>query len=306
MRILVLGAGGIGGYYGARLAQAGVDTTFLVRPGRAKQLARDGLVVRSPLGDFTVPVNTVTRDTVAAGYDAIVLSCKAYDLADAIEAIRPAAPGARIVPLLNGLLHLDTLDAAFGADAVLGGVAVIGVTLEPDGTVRHLNASHGFTFGQRTPHAAGFSAELAVEIARGGFDSRHSGEIMQDMWEKFAFLTTSAAMCCLMRGTLGAINRTTYGTSVMEDMLAECIAVAKAAGHEPREKFVQFARGALLDPKSPGTASMLRDLQRGGAVESDHVVGDMLARAHAMGMVAPTLKAAYTNLQVYEADRKAK
>jgi 2-dehydropantoate 2-reductase len=114
MRILVLGAGGIGGYFGGRLAAAGVDVTFLVRPRRAEQLARDGLVIKSPLGDLAIPVTTVTKETATPGYDAILLSCKAYDLADSIASIRAAAPGALIVPLLNGLLHLDALDAAFG------------------------------------------------------------------------------------------------------------------------------------------------------------------------------------------------
>lgn len=306
MRFLILGAGAIGGYYGGRLAAAGVDTTFLVRPRRARQIAANGLVIKSPKGDLALPVRTVSRETAGNGYDAVVLSCKAYDLDDAMASIRPAADGAKIIPLLNGLQHLDRLEREFGADAVLGGTAVIGVTLEDDGTITHLNRADGFTFGERHASQAEFCARLAPAIAMGGFESRHSQAIMQDMWEKFVFLTTNAALCCLMRGSVGAINSTEFGTSVIEDALAECTSVAVSAGFPPREAFSGFAAKTLKDPASPGTASMLRDLRRGGQVEADHIVRDMLRRALANGEKAPMLRAALTHLQVYQAELAAR
>ena len=160
MRILVLGAGGIGGYYGGRLAAAGVDVTFLVRPRRAEQLARDGLVIRSPLGDARLTVNTMLRERLEPGWDAILLSCKAFDLDDAIATIRPGAAGALIVPLLNGLRHLDALDAAFGPDQVAGGVAQIAVTLGPR---RHRPPSR--QAAALHPRAADGGAGRALRIA---------------------------------------------------------------------------------------------------------------------------------------------
>ncbi|MCW3473963.1 2-dehydropantoate 2-reductase [Limobrevibacterium gyesilva] len=303
MRILVLGAGGIGGYFGGRLAAAGVDVTFQVRPRRAEQIARDGLVIKSPLGDLQLPVKTVLRETAAPGYDAILLSCKAFDLDDAIESLRPAAPGALIVPLLNGMRHLDTLDAAFGAGNVAGGVAQIGVTLDADGTVRHLNRGQGFVFGERDAAQASRCAALAAVLAKGGFEPRHSHEILQDMWEKFVFLCSIAGMCCLMRSNIGAIARTADGISLMQEMLEDCAAVATAAGYAPRARFMEFSTKSVSDPTSTGAASMLRDVQRGGKVEADHVVGDMLARAKAMGRNATLLRAAYAHLQAYQAAR---
>ena len=174
MRILILGAGGIGGYFGGRLAASGVDTTFLVRPRRAEQLARDGLVIRSPVGDLKLAVNTVQRDTATPGYDAILLSCKAYDLTDAIDSIRPAAAGALVIPMLNGVRHLDTLDTAFGAGHVAGGVALIGVDMEPDGTIRHLAKGAGLVFGERQPAQAETCAALAPILADSGFEGRHT------------------------------------------------------------------------------------------------------------------------------------
>ena len=299
----MLGAGGIGGYYGGRLAAAGVDVTFLVRPRRADQLARDGLVIRSPKGDLQIRVKTVSRDTVTPGYDAIVVSCKAYDLDDAIETIRPAAAGAKIIPQLNGMRHLERLDAAFGAEQVLGGVAMIGVTLDADGTVRHLNRADGFVFGERSAAQAAFCADLAPIIASGGFEDRYSHAIIQDMWDKFVFLSTNAALSSLMRGPIGQIASTPYGISVALEMLAETSAAAAAAGYPVEPARDGFNRKWLTDKTSPNTASMMRDLVRGGDVEANHIVGDILERALAAGHPAPMLRAAHTHLKVYQALR---
>ncbi len=303
MRILVLGAGGIGGYYGGRLAAAGVDVTFLVRPRRAGQLATDGLVIRSPLGDAQVKVKTVLREQAASGWDAIILACKAYDLDDAIATIRPAAPGALIIPQLNGLRHLDALDGAFGAGTVAGGTTMIGVTLDPDGAIRHLNTMQRFSHGPRSPAQRDRLERLQAELVNGGFGPVLSDTILLDMWEKFIFLCTVATMTCLMRATVGQIVRTQEGAALMLETFADCTAAAEAAGYSPREPFLEDTRKKLIDPDSPMAASMLRDLQRGGAVEADHIVGDILARARAAGRPATLLRAAYAQLQAYEAQR---
>src|ERR1700722_4653430 len=121
MRILVLGAGAVGGYFGGRLAEAARDVTFLVRPARAALLAGPVLKGASLLGDFTVKPKTVTAERLDGPYDLLLLTTKHYDLDQAIEATRPAVgPQTAVLPLLNGLIHLDRLDAAFGAHAVLG------------------------------------------------------------------------------------------------------------------------------------------------------------------------------------------
>lgn len=304
MRLLILGAGGIGGYYGGRLAAAGVDVTFLVRERRAAQIAADGLVIRSPMGDLTIPVKTVTREAPGTGYDAIIVSCKAYDLEDAIAAIKPASAGAMIIPQLNGMRHLERLDAEFGAERVLGGVAVIGVTMTAEGVIRHLNKAQGFTFGARFASQESFCAALAPVMAKGGFDSKNSATIVHDMWEKWVFLATIAAASCLFRGTVGQIvSATPDGAGLIMGMLEDCAAAADAAGFAPRPGHREFTRKQLSDPASPGAASMMRDLVSGGRVEADHVVGDMLARARAAGRAAPVLAAAYTHLKVYEGSR---
>ncbi|MCC6719677.1 MAG: 2-dehydropantoate 2-reductase [Acetobacteraceae bacterium] len=306
MRILVLGAGGIGGYYGGRAAAGGADVTFLVRPRRAAQIAAGGLVIKSPLGDATVAAKTVLAEDIKPGWDAIILACKAYDLDSAIAAIRPAAAGARIIPQLNGMQHLERLDAAFGAEAVLGGTSGIAVTLDDDGTVRHLNAMATFGYGPRMATQAAFCDALQPHLAKGGFDLTNSPEIVQMMWEKWVFLCSIAGMNCLFRANVGSIvSATPDAAALMLQMVDECTAVATAAGHTPRPPADARARSQLSDPKGQWMASMLRDLQRGGAVEADHVVGDMLARAKAFGTPHTLLAVAYTHLKVYEAARAA-
>ena len=312
MRLLVLGAGGIGGYFGARLAAAGADVTFLVRPRRAAQLAANGLVVKSALGDLAVPVKTVTKEAPGSGYGAVLLSCKAYDLDDAIASIAPAARGtetgpaagsALIVPMLNGMAHLDRLDAAFGRDHVAGGVAVIGVTMEADGTIRHLNRAQTLIHGARTEAQRPAIAAFQAAIAPSGIEARASEHIMLDMWEKWVFLCSIAAMTCLMRSPVGPIASSPYGEELMLAMREECTAVATAAGYPPREAHREFTRKQLTDRASAMAASMMRDMDQGLEVEADQIVGDMLARARKAGHAAPLLAAAYTHLDVYRRRR---
>ncbi len=303
MRILVLGAGAIGGYYGGRLAAAGVDVTFLVRPRRAEQLARDGLVIHSPLGDVAVPAKTVLRETAGAGWDAIILACKSFDLDDAIATLRPIAAGALIIPQLNGIRHLDALDAAFGPDNVAGGVTLIAVTLDADGSVRHLAKVHGFAHGPRSPAQRARAERLQGELAKAAFAPVLSDNIMLGMWEKWVFICTLASLCSLLRGNVGQISRTQDGTALMLEMLDECAGVAEAAGYAPRARFLDDTRKRLTDRDSDFAASMGRDIQRGLPIEADHIVGDMLARARAAGQPAPLLRVAYAHLQAYAASR---
>ncbi len=305
MRLLVLGAGGIGGYFGARLAAAGADIAFLVRPRRAAQLAAAGLVVQSALGDVTTPVRTVSREAPGSGYDAILLSCKAYDLDDAIAALAPAAAGALVVPLLNGMAHLERLDAAFGQDQVAGGVAVIGVTMDADGTIRHLNRAQSLIHGARTAAQLPAIAALQAALTPSGIEARASATIVHDMWEKWVYLCSIAAMTCLMRSPVGPIASAPDGEALMLAMRDECTAAAAAAGYAPREAHREFTRRQLTDKASIMAASMMRDLDQGLEVEADHVVGDMLARARAAGHPAPLLAAAYTHLDVYRRRRAA-
>lgn len=302
MRVLVVGAGAVGGFFGGRLLQAGRDVTFLVRPRRRKALAETGLVIRSAHGDWQAPAPTVLSEEIGQPFDLILLSCKAYDLDSAMDSFAPAVGGGTaILPLLNGMAHLDRLEARFGADPVLGGLCKIGATLDAEGQIIHLNDPQLLVFGERDGSASSRIQAIEELMRPALFDKHSSDTILQDMWEKWIFLATLAATTCLMRASVGDTVRS-GGGDVPLDLLAEVNAVATAQGHPSRPEADGQARRFLDDPSSTMTASMMRDVERGGPVEADHVLGDLLARG--AGLDLPLLKLAYAQLKAYEARRR--
>jgi 2-dehydropantoate 2-reductase len=305
MRILVVGAGAIGGYFGGRLLQAGRDVTFLVRPKRAAELARDGLVIKSPNGDVTLKnPPAVQADKLAENFDVVLLSCKAFDLDDAIKSFAPAVgPQTAIIPLLNGMLHLDVLDKNFGRERVLGGLCAIAVTLSDKREVVQLNPMQSLNFGERDGKMSDRVRAIAEVFAGGNFGSVASERIIQEMWEKWVFLASLAASTSLMRTSVGNILAAPGGREFMLGMLDECSAVATAEGHAPSGPFFERVRGMLTAEGSQMTASMFRDIKAGAPVEADHVIGDLIARADAAKVPVPKLRTAYTHLKAYEMQR---
>jgi 2-dehydropantoate 2-reductase len=301
MRILVLGAGAVGGYFGGRLAEAGKDVTFLVRGARATALNQHGLKVESALGDFQVPVNIATADRVGGPYDLVLLTAKHYDLDAAIEAIRPGVGAdTAVLPLLNGLVHLDKLEAAFGPGQVLGGVAYVGAVLLPDGSIRHVNRLSGIAFGERGGGISERTKAIEQLFANTPVSAPANDNILQEMWEKFVMMGAMAGMNCLMRGNIGEIIGTQDGERVMLAALAECRQVAEAAGYPPRPQARQRVETMLTERGSINSASMRQDLEAGRRTEADAIVGDMLRRAAGFRIDTPLLGAAYCHLQVHE------
>lgn len=305
MRILVVGAGAIGGYFGGRLLEAGRDVTFLVRPRRAAQLAKTGLVIRSPLGDASRPnPPTIMADTLREPYDLIILSCKAYDLAAAADSFAPAVGrDTAILPLLNGMAHLDFLSGRFGARAVLGGQCVISVTLDAEGRILHLNDTHGLSFGELDGAASARAEAIAATLAGARFDSRLSTAILQEMWEKWVLIATMAGITCLMRAAVGDIVAAGAADFAIA-LLDECSAIAAAQGFPPRQAIGLRNRAMLTAPGSTFAASMLRDIEHGAPIEADHIIGDLLRRGGKETGGFPLLRIAYAHLRAYEARRK--
>jgi len=302
MRILVVGAGALGGYFGGRL-KAGRDVTFLVRPRRAEQLAKTGLLVRSPKGDIHIAAPpTVLSENIRAPFDLILLSCKAYDLQGAMDSLAPAVgANTAILPLLNGMKHMDLLAARFSAGAVLGGI--ISATLDDEGRILHLNDTHFLSFGEQNGAKSPRVVAIATAFSGAKFDSQLSTAILQEMWEKWAFIAAAAGICCLMRGAFGDIAAA-GASQLASDMFGECCAIAANNGFNPGETAVKRSIGMLTAAGSPIAASMLRDIERGAPIEADHIVGDLLARGGARPGDYPLLQIAYAHLRTYEARRQ--
>ncbi len=307
MRILCLGAGAIGGYFGGRLVEAGADVTFLVRDMRRKKLAADGLHIESVFGNATLAVKAITAAQIDQPFDLILLTCKAYDLASAIETIAPAVgPETAVLPLLNGVAHIDVLNARFGKAQVLGGIAKIAATLTPEGTIKHLNDWRYITFGEQSGILSPRVLALKAAFDKTSVVASAVPNVMQVMWEKVVHLSTVAGMTCTMRASVGEIARTKYGSDLMIDFLERNAEIAKREGFGPSEAFLGEYRALFRNKELQYTASMLRDIERGGPVEADHILGFMVDKAAAHQVDGMMHRIIYTHLQSYQERRAAR
>jgi 2-dehydropantoate 2-reductase len=304
VRILVVGAGAVGGYFGGRLLEAGRDITFLVRPGRAAQLG-GGLSIRSPAGNADLPPpRVVGADTLREHFDLVLLSCKAYDLDAAIRSFAPAVgTESMVLPLLNGMRHLEVLDRRFGPARVLGGLCVISSVLGPAGEVLHLNDLHTIVFGERDGSTSARVAGIAAAFGGARVDARASQAIVREMWEKWVFIAAAAGITCLMRASVGDIVAA-GGTPISIALLDECAEVAAAEGYPPTAAAMERSRGMLTAADSPLKASMLRDVEGQHPVEGDHILGDLLRRGEAHAVATPLLAIANLHVEAYEMGRK--
>jgi 2-dehydropantoate 2-reductase len=302
MRILIVGAGAVGGYFGGRLAQAGRDVTFLVRPSRAKQLRQDGLRIISPHGDAVLTPKLITAEEIDTPYDLVFLSVKAYALEAAMNDFAAAVgPETMIFPALNGMHHIDLLTKRFGEHAVIGGVCLVASEIDDEGRIVQLADFQRLVYGERNGEPTSRLQALHATLQGGGFDARLSIDIMQAMWEKWVQLASLGAITCLMRGTIGQIVAATGGPDLSLKMLEESAAVAAACGHKPSEALFARHAAAMTEPGSSLTSSMYRDLRKGAPVEADHILGDLIGRGDARGVATPLLQAAFVNLRIYQA-----
>jgi len=309
MRILILGAGGVGGYFGGRLVESGADVTFLVRPERAKRLKENGLVIRSPVGDAELQVKTIAAGDYDSKFDIVLIACKAYDLesaGDALDAHIDA--GAVALPILNGMAHVDRLRDRFGHGRVVGGICQCSTTVNAFGEIEHLNPMARLVFGSFADQPNRLETDPLLDdflgvTTKAKFTSRRADPIDQSLWDKWVMLATLAGMTTLMRASVGEIVSTKGGAELMAEFLEESLAVATGSEYPPAPDYLASVRQLLFDPKSSFTASMLRDMEAGGRIEGDQIIGDMYRRAHEMGLDAQLLRIAHCNLQAYEARR---
>jgi 2-dehydropantoate 2-reductase len=301
MRLLVVGAGSTGGYIGGRLAQAGRDVTFLVRPGRAEQLRREGLEIISPLGDASVEPQLATAGTVDGPFDAILLSVKGFQLDAALDDLRPAVgPKTMILPVLNGMRHMETLAERFSPENLVGCALKIATILDEEGRVLHLTPLQDFAYGELDGSTTPRVEALHELMQAAGFEPRLSHEIRREMWEKWILLASLGAVTCLMRGPIGEIEAVAGGPAFALDVLDEAVATVQAVGTGPSDAFLAATRNQLTAKGSLLTSSMYRDLRKGRPVEVENIIGDLVRSAAEAGIETPLLAAAYAHLLVYQ------
>ncbi|WHQ76725.1 ketopantoate reductase family protein [Pantoea sp. Lij88] len=300
MRILMAGAGATGGYFGTRLAQAGQDVTFLVRERRYQQLQARGLVLQTPQGTEKLQPQLTQANTLTGHYDLIIVTVKSFALDQVMDDIAPAVgPDTLIMPILNGMRHIATLQQRFGEDKVIGGLCKINATLGDEGEVIQLTPLHQLLYGALDGNNDARLQRVDAALRDCQVDTLFSDNIMDELWEKWLLLSTLGAVCCLARGNTQQILTSRGGEALLQGIFAEILSVITAEGYQPRPAVTARIFELLNNPSTPMTSSMYRDLTQGFDIEADQVIGDLLLRAKRNGLSTPLLNAVDVNLQVY-------
>lgn len=300
MKILIVGAGGIGGYFGARLIQTGADVTYLLREKRQKLIQDKGLCIETPKGNFVVHPQTVRAEALQPIYDLIILAPKAYDLADSLQSIAKASSRGVILPFLNGLTHLQTLDQAFGKSRVMGGVAHIGAMITESGSIKQLTDLNVLTVGHRSDAHQELAQKFHQICDEAEFKNIYSDNIEQGLWDKWVLLATLAGMTTVTRGNVGQITASPYGKTLTEHMYQECCAIAKAYQFPITDSAQTKALELLTQKDSSFSASMLRDLNSHHQTEHEHVLGELIRLGDQHAVQSDLLKLAYIHMNVEE------
>ena len=301
MRILVVGAGATGGYFGAQLQQAGRDVTFLVRSRRADVLGERGLRITGLGTDTVLAPRLLTAPDVDGHYDIVLVSVKATALPAALDDVSAAVgPRTTVIPFLNGMAHLDALNERFGEDAVLGGVVRVLTTLDAEGDIVRLGALAEIVIGEQQGGTSPRVARIAEVLSGAGFDLSVSPDIRAAMWHKWVFISTLGALNTLVRGSVGDAMAVPGGDRLGPQIAAEAAAVAAAAGYPVPGQTLDTVRAFVTRPGSADTASLYRDLVAGQPTEAEQIFGDLTARARALGVPTPLLDATTVALRVHE------
>lgn len=301
MRLLVIGAGSTGGYLGGRLALAGRDVTFLVRPARAERLRETGLRIVSPRGDATLQPQLATSGKIDGPYDVVLLTVKSFQLDGAIEDMAPAiGPETMILPVLNGMRHMDVLGKRFSPHNLIGCALKVATVLGDDGRIIQLTPMQDIVYGEWDGTISPRIEKLHEFMSASRFDARISSTIQREMWEKWILLAAVGGITCLMRGTIGQIEAVPNGAGFASQFLDEVVAVVRAVGTPPAEAFVALARQQVTAKGSPLASSMYRDLLANRPVEVEAIIGDLWRLGQKASSATPLIGAAYTHLSVYQ------
>lgn len=301
MRILVLGAGGVGGFFGGRLVEKGEDVTFLVRSKRKKQLEERGLVIRSVNGDFSFQPKLITKEDRTAPFDVILFSTKAYHLNEAIQDLKPfVGESTVIIPLLNGIAHLSLLQKEFGEEKVIGGLCFIETTLNDEGEIVQTSAANRLVFGEMKSQHAEKIKHISKAFAGTKSSFVLSENITQDMWHKYLFITVMSGVTTLMRAPIGPIRESEGGHDFIRNLFEECVQIMRCIGAPVKDDITEEHMKTIDKISYDMKSSMQRDMEKGSSIEGTYLQGYLLDVAKQFSIEAPLLGVVYQNLKVYE------
>lgn len=303
MKILVLGAGAIGGYYGGRLDEKGEDVTFLVRPKRKAHLEKNGLTIHSVHGDYSFQPKLITADEEAAPFDVIMVATKAYHLENSLQDLKPLIGEKTVVlPLLNGVAHFDRLRKTFGADKVIGGLCFIETTLDQEGNIQQTSQIDRLVYGEFEQDNTERIQQIEKVFNGTKAEFILSHEIEQEIWQKYLFITCMSGVTTLMRAPIGPIRESDGGERFIQHLFEEVETIMKKHGAPLKEDVVEQQLGMIRAADADMKSSMQRDMEKGAAIEGKHLQGYLLDLAKQYGLEVPYLQAVFQNLLVYEVE----
>lgn len=289
MRIVVLGAGALGAYYGGRLEEAGADVTFLVRGRRAEQIRINGIRLHSSMGEYTIENPKIILDAKEVKQvDLVLVGVKGYHLEGAMESLRVLAKkGAYILPVLNGIEHISRLQDELGNDAVLGGLAFIFSTLDEAGHVVHSGDFHNLIFGPLETTQQSICKELEKLTDRANFNGINTPGILHELWKKYMFINALSGITTAANLPMGPIQDVPETFRVAEMILQEMKQLANAYKVAITDEEVEEARNKMLHLDKEATSSMHQDRRKGLILEVDHLHGGAVRLAKAAGIDMP-------------------
>ena len=301
MKILVVGIGGIGGFFGGFLHESGADVTFLVRPKREKIVSANGLKIISSLGNIHIKPNLILAKDLKPIYDVVLISCKTFDLEQALQDLSAIKGKGIIIPFLNGIEHFKMLDETFGTENVMGGLAIISSTVHQDGTIEHFgNLRQNLTFGTRDNSNNNILISFYEICKKSNFDVVLSEQINLDLWKKWVFISAVAGATTLFSCSLGDIVKHDFGPKILADLYNECRSIAKSCGYVIEDEEAKNIIKSITTPGSPIKASMQRDVEKKSFTEHEEIFGNLISKAQLYDIECPILMSCYIKMKVYQ------
>lgn len=307
MHITIMGTGGVGGYFGARLAKAGCDVTFVARGAQLAALRERGLRIESPLGNLHLPkVQATDRPADIGKTDLVLFGVKLWDTEAAAESIKPLiGADTAVVSFQNGVVKDDILRRVLGERSVIGGVCYIAATIAEPGLIRHSGNMQKLVFGEYDGSTSARVTALRDACAAAGIDHELSGSIRRTVWEKFVFLVGLSGTTASARVPIGAIRSQPRARAFLRDTMDEVVQVARAEGVELASDFADNRLAFCDQLPATMTSSMHNDLERGGRLEVPWLSGDVVARGQRLGLATPCNRAIFDILSVHAEGRPA-
>ena len=299
MKVLAIGVGGLGAFFGAHLQKTNCDVNFLVREKYKKLITDNGIKIVSDFGNFKINPVLVTKKELKQNYDVVLLTCKSYHLDEVISDIKPTQKNSIIIPLLNGQTHINKLEKAFKKDNIFGGVAHVSSNTTSPGIVQHVGKIKRLSFGNRYDISKDFAKSFYEICRKADFQTILSDNIDQDIWEKWIFLATIAGATTLYQTSIDNISKKPEGKKFIQDLWDECINISKENGIELRVESKTLHEDLLFKSDVPFKASMLVDMEKKLMTEHEHIFLEFIKLGKKKKLNTKLLEICYLNMSIY-------